>query len=420
MDASARSRMGLLVGNRTPSVVAALLVRQLGFLARYSSRAHSGPQMKVAVVHSFYTARQPSGENSVVVDQAEQLARAGYDVELVSRATDDVSTRRGYALGAAITTVTGFGPSPHSILSRFRPDIVHLHNTFPNWGTNWLSRWSDRSVVTLHNYRSLCSNGLLFRDGHACTDCISLPVIPAIRHACYRDSRAASVPLAMGSAPGGGLRRLPGKSARLIALNTRAAELFSRVFNRPVDLVPNFVSPMSTTPAQHHGWICVGRLSSEKGIDQLLREWPPSESLDIVGGGPLEVRVRELAAQLPHVRVLGQRPRDEVLTMFPRYTGLVLPSVWREGLPTVILEALASGVPSVLSRHVDAAEELRNAGANVLFDLGGGNLSDALEILKRSPEMRARAREVFEERFSPPAWQKSVDRIYSEIAAANR
>jgi glycosyltransferase involved in cell wall biosynthesis len=376
--------------------------------------------MKVAVVHSFYSARQPSGENSVVVDQAEQLARAGYDVELISRATDDMSTRRGYALGAAVTTMTGFGPSPRSILSRFSPDIVHVHNTFPNWGTNWLSQWSDRSVVTLHNYRSICSNGLLFRDGHACTDCISSPVIPAIRHACYRDSRAASVPLALGSAPGGGLRRLPGQSARLIALNARAAELFSRVFNRPVDLVPNFASPISTTATQHHGWIYVGRLGSEKGIDQLLQQWPPSESLDIVGGGPLEMRVRELAAQLPHVRVLGQRPRNEVLTMFPQYTGLVLPSVWRESLPTVILEALATGVPSVLSRHVEAAEEFRNAGASVVFDLAGGNLSAALESLRRSPAMRARASEVYEKRFSPSAWQKSVDRIYGEIAAANR
>ena len=376
--------------------------------------------MKVAVVHSFYTARQPSGENSVVVDQVEQLARAGYDVELVSRATDNVSTRRGYAVGAAFTTMTGFGPSPHGILSRFSPDIVHVHNTFPNWGTNWLSRWSGRSVVTLHNYRSICSNGLLFRDGHACTDCISSPVIPAIRHACYRDSRVASVPLALGSAPGGGLRRVPGQCARLIALNTRAADLFSRVFNRPVDLVPNFVSPTVTSPTQQQGWIYVGRLGSEKGIDQLLQEWPPSESLDIVGGGPLEARVRELAAQLPHVRVLGLRPRNEVLTMFPRYTGLVLPSVCAENLPTVILEALASGVPSVLSRRVEAAEELRSAGASVVFDLGGRNLSDALEILRRSPAMRARASEVFEERFSPSAWQKSMDRIYGEIAAANR
>jgi glycosyltransferase involved in cell wall biosynthesis len=203
-------------------------------------------------------------------------------------------------------------------------------------------------------------------------------------------------------------------------LNSRAADVFSRVFNRPVDVVPNFVSPNTTPPTQHHGWIYVGRLGSEKGIDQLLQEWPRSEWLDIVGGGPAEGKVRELAAQLPHVRVLGMRPRNEVLTMLPRYTGLVLPSDCAENLPTVVLEALASGVPSMLSRHVEVAEELRTAGASVVFDLGSGNLLDALEILRRSPAMRARAAEVFEERFSPSAWQKNVDRIYGEIAAANR
>ncbi len=372
--------------------------------------------MRVAVVHSFYTRKQPSGENSVVLDQVEQLRRAGHDVQLISRDTDDFSHRRGYAMRSALTTVTGVGSSPEQELESFDPDIVHVHNTFPNWGVNWTDRWASRMVLTLHNYRTICANGLLFRDGHECFDCVTTPVVPAVRHRCYRGSRLASLPVAMGAAPRGGLRRLPLASARLVVLNETAGTRFSNVFDRDVDVVPNFVAPVAKPEHPSMGWIFVGRLSTEKGIDKLLTEWPVSEPLDIVGGGPLEGVVRALADTLPHVRVLGLKSRGEVLEMLPRYTGLVLPSACSESLPTVILEALSCGLPSVLSSHVEAAESVRAAGAAAVFDLGDGSISSALAAVRsRGASMRAESLEVFARHYSPSAWQASIDRIYGEV-----
>src|SRR4051794_9618955 len=107
--------------------------------------------MKVAVVHSFYSSAQPSGENQVVLDQVEYLRRAGHDVLVVDRHTDETKDAVLFSSRAGLTAASGIGASPATVLRRFVPDVVHLHNTFPNWGPTWLRVWGPRTVVTLHN-----------------------------------------------------------------------------------------------------------------------------------------------------------------------------------------------------------------------------------------------------------------------------
>ena len=128
-------------------------------------------------------------------------------------------------------------------LRKLRPDVVHVRNTFPNWGTAWLREWAPRTVATVHNYRPVCAAGTLFRDGHECRDCLSLPTLPAVKHACYRGSRAATLPLALASSQYGSIRRIPKTVARTIVLNRQAQALYEQVLGRRIDLVPNFVPP---------------------------------------------------------------------------------------------------------------------------------------------------------------------------------
>src|SRR4051812_31099182 len=75
---------------------------------------------------------------------------------------------RAAKLGAAFAVASGYGASPLSALSRFKPDVVHVHNLFPNWAWRWLNEWDGPLVATLHNFRPLCAAGTLFRDDHNC------------------------------------------------------------------------------------------------------------------------------------------------------------------------------------------------------------------------------------------------------------
>jgi glycosyltransferase involved in cell wall biosynthesis len=375
--------------------------------------------MRIAVVHSFYTRAQPSGENNVVLDQVAQLERAGHNVSLIARHTDDLSFGRAYPLRAALTLLTGRGASPDATLRRLRPDVVHVHNTFPNWGTAWLHDWAPRTVATLHNYRPVCAAGTLFRENHECRECLIRPTLPAIQHACYRGSRVATLPLAIASSPRGSLRRIPHVAARTIVLNRHAQTLYETLIGRRVDLVPNFVPRAASTTATR-GWVYVGRLGPEKGIDRLLRNWPQGEPLDVIGDGELAEHVWNEVSTRPEINALGLLPREQLLGTLASYRGLIVPSVCSEGLPTIVLEALARGVPAAMSNFVSASEQMSAEGTAVVYDplAGASALRRALDgVVGQGQGMREAAQRLHAREYSPEIWQARIENVYHDVAS---
>jgi hypothetical protein len=159
----------------------------------------AGP-LRIAVVHSFYSSRQPSGENIVVDLQVDALRRAGHSVEVIARSTDELEQAASYPLRAGWRAATGLGDSPLAEVRAFSPDIVHVHNLFPNLGRRWAKHVGAPVVATLHNYRPICPGSTLFRDGHACTLCPdSGSAHHAVRYSCFKDSRAQTLPVALGT-----------------------------------------------------------------------------------------------------------------------------------------------------------------------------------------------------------------------------
>lgn len=376
--------------------------------------------MRIAVVHSFYSSAQPSGENTVVLQQVEALRSAGHDVHLIARHTDEESERAGYAARAALTVASGRGSSPADELSRLHPDVVHLHNTFPNFGTQWLENWGDRTVATLHNFRTVCAAGTLFREGHDCRECLVTPVLPAIQHRCYRGSRGASLPLAVASAPWGPLRKVGRRSAAVVALNDEAAAIMMEQLGRPVTVLPNFTAQAPEVPGvERSGWVYVGRLAAEKGILELIESWPRGKRLDVIGDGPLRSQVASLASRRNDngIRVLGLMERGDLLKRLPYYHGLLLPSLWPEGLPTVVLEALSNGTPIVASDRVSASSFLRGHGVAVTVrtPLNTRELEGALASVCGNADMAKAARGLHATTYSQASWLTGAERIYDQI-----
>ena len=377
--------------------------------------------MKIAVVHSYYSSRMPSGENTVVDEQVRTLRDAGHEVRLIARRTDDEERAAGYAVRSAATVATGFGPSPEAELTAFAPDVVHVHNTFPNFGTRWLKRWGPRTVLTVHNYRSACAAATLYRDGAECTECLTKrPAVPAVRYGCYRGSRLATVPVALGASPGGGLRRILTEPAQLVALNSRMAEILGPLTPRSISVIPNFVRHAETSvPVDARSWVFVGRVTEEKGLARLLERWPEGHRLDVVGTGP---QADQLVARfpLPAVTWRGALPRDQVLAELGRYTGLLIPSGWSEGIPTVALEALARGVPIGVSREVASGPDLVRAGAARILELEAGTreLQQGLERISQDPTARQSARQLHTHSYSPEAWLSQILPIYQHLSGS--
>jgi len=374
--------------------------------------------MRIVVVHSFYSAAQSSGENAVVLDQVTALRSGGHDVHLIARETDSVGGGWLYPVASALTAATGVGSDPCASLDVLQPDIVHVHNTFPNWGTRWTREWSGRLVTTVHNFRPVCASAILFREGHDCQACLEHPVLPAVHYRCYRESVVATVPLALASRPGGPLRTMLARSAEVVVLNPYAQTLYERVLGRQVRLVPNFVHSSEEPPAaSRRGWLYVGRLTEEKGIKQLLADWPEGEPLDVFGAGPLEAEIRHLAREREGVRIRGQMGREDVVSSISSSEGLVVPSLWREGLPTTILEAMSVGRPSVVSSRVAVAGVLRDQGAAVVYTPGDpSSLAAALAHVRgHRASLEASCLSAHQAHYSQSAWLGAIEQVYSAV-----
>ena len=95
--------------------------------------AHAGAKgatIRIAMVHSFYSSAQPSGENTVVLNEVDALRRAGHEVALFAAHTDELEGEVFYKLRAGLRVATGYGRNPLKAIRDFSPDVVHVHNLF--------------------------------------------------------------------------------------------------------------------------------------------------------------------------------------------------------------------------------------------------------------------------------------------------
>ena len=374
--------------------------------------------MRIAIVHSYYSSGAPSGENAIVDLSTHLLRHAGHDVEIFGRRTDDQSSNALNKIGSGIRVATGFGFSPTREIQAFAPDVVHVHNLFPNFGTRWLSEWRRRLVSTIHNFRPICANGLLYRNGDVCMACPSGSALSAMKYACYRGSRVATLPLALRNLGGLSHDAVFSSSSRIIALSDIARDIFVRFggSSERTVVLPNGVPSIrqKVSGAGNGRWLIVGRLTAEKGISQLAAQWPASLGLDIVGEGSLELKIRDVLSA--DMRLLGSLSRAELLGRMSEYEGLVFPSACLEMQPTVVIEAMSAGIPIVALKG--------NAGADLVMRFGAGLVYSNADDLERCLEharlnrgaLGAAGRKAYEQFYAPEKWLSSIEDLYTDVA----
>lgn len=145
--------------------------------------------------------------------------------------------------------------------------------------------------------------------------------------------------------------------------------------------------------------VCVGRLAPEKGqlglveAFALARRRGLDAELVLVGDGPdraaVEARIAA-AGVAAHVRLLGQQPEARTLEETARSDLLVLAS-FMEGLPVVLMEAMALGVPVVAPVVAGIPELVEHGETGLLFNAGDWDqLAERMRTLGTDAALRAR------------------------------
>jgi glycosyltransferase involved in cell wall biosynthesis len=378
--------------------------------------------MKVVVAHNRYSSAQPSGENTIVDAEIEQLRGAGVEVVPFLRSSDEIGALPAVRKALLPVSPIRAAPAQHALkrlIETEKPDLLHLHNPYPLISP-WIVRTAQAHglpvVHTVHNYRQVCANGLYFRDGHICQDCRGRAFpLPAVVHACYRGSRAQSAVMATALTVHRGTWR--GVDRYLALTGAIAAHL--RDFGIPDERIvvkPNAVADPGPPAPLGEGFLFAGRLSAEKGVALLLDAWArrPAGTLRIAGDGPLRGLVQAAADSRSDVVYLGAKDHAGVLAAMRDSAVVLAPSTWHDVLPTVILEALAAGRP-VLGTDLGGIPYLvGDAGWIVPPTVDG--LAAALPAARTAAaDLAPRARKRYEANFTPELITARLVDVYRSV-----
>lgn len=393
--------------------------------------------LRVLVVHNRY--RQRGGEDTVFEAEVALLRARGHDVETLEFSNTDID---GGLLSAARTAIGAIysrqaASRIASATRTHRADVVHFHNTFPlvsPGGFGAARRQGAGVVLTLHNYRLVCPNGLCFRAGHPCEECLGHSVPwPAARYGCYHDSRVQSAAVAAMLTCHRLLRTWSRHVDAAIVLTEfqRTKLLVGPLPMSRVVIKPNFVTLHAdwNRGIREGRFLFAGRVSAEKGIPTLLSAWGRADLtdawLEIAGDGPLKAMGGTAAVGASSIGWLGHVGQPELRARMNMARALVFPSELYETFGMTVVEAFAAGLPVIAAAMGTHGELVRDGETGMLFNPGDPeDLARKLTWAYSHPdEMRAMgmaARAECEAKYGPETNYDKLMTIYQAAIARRR
>ncbi len=377
--------------------------------------------MKILVAHNAYQHR--GGEDVVVEAEIALLRQFGHEVEVYALHNDALNGMSRPAAAVAAVWSQQSAAQVDVLCNRFKPDVIHVHNTFPLISPSlyWTAAKRDLPVVqTLHNFRLLCPQAIFLRDGKICEDCIGRLPWRAVTRKCYRGSAMQSAVITTMLAAHRAIGTYRERVTRYIALNRFARDKYIEG-GLPAErfrIKPNFVQA-GPSPAwdARSGGLYVGRLSHEKGVDVLASAMRAARdvSVEVIGGGPLEAPVRDAFGE----RYLGVRALDDIMARMSKARFLVVPSICYENSPRTIVEAFACGLPVIASRLGALADMVHDGVTGLLFNPADAtDLAEKMEWATTHPEQMARmghaARSEYDAQYTPERNYEMLMDIYED------
>jgi glycosyltransferase involved in cell wall biosynthesis len=372
--------------------------------------------MRVLLLHNRY--RAEGGEERAVANIAALLAGRGDTVELLERSSREISATRaarGLLLGGIQSGEVA------DAVRRMRAEVVHAHNVHPLFGWRALAAAREagaRTVLHLHNFRLFCAIAVAYRDGAPCFRCRGADTLPGLRLRCRGSLGEAAVYAA-------GLHRQQPRlfdSADRFVVLSNATGARMHELGLPAErtqVLGNFVpsgSFASTSRADQGAYaLAAGRLVQEKGFDvAIAAARAASVPLVVAGEGPDEPRLRALAADAD-VRFAGWLGDAQLAQLRAGAAVVLVPSRCEEACPFTALDALAAGVPVLVSDRGGIPERVP-PGAVLPIDDGAAWASALAELwrdraLRRERGLQALA--LARELLSEDAYYDGLMRVYA-------
>lgn len=379
--------------------------------------------MNVLCVHNAYA--RPSGEEQAVRNIAAVLESNGHRVSWLRASSEVIGNSVSRKTGAFFSGI--YSPEARrrmeGILGREALDLVQVQNLYPFLSPSVLGPCRSRGVPVVMrcpNYRLLCPNGLHLSHGRVCELCLGGREWHCVMQNCL-ESRFKSIGYALRNA----FARLTGLILDNVTVFVVLSEFQKRRFvdaGIPADrieILPN-IAPKVEEPDGSNGSASdavsfVGRVSPEKGILRFLDAARKLRGNRFVVAGDTDSMPGVRKSAPGNVEFRGFLRGRDLDAVFRESRILVFPSIWFEGFPNVVAQAMAWGRPVVAMRMGALPEIVDEGRTGLLCDPDKGEeLADKIDYLWRRPDFcREMGRAGREKALS----EYSEERFYSRLMA---
>lgn len=317
-------------------------------------------------------------------------------------------------------------------IAKFKPDVIHAFAIYVRLTPAILDAAREAGVpvvISCNDYKHICPNYKLFHHGHICEECKGGRFHRALANRCCHGSTAVSA-ASMAEAYVHNWLNVWRKNVSAFLFASRFMADKTREFwgeDVPIDFLRNPFDANKNYVEPNVGdyMLYFGRLIDEKGVDRLLdaAELAPEVPVVVVGDGPDREKLEARAATLDNVRVVGPAWGKELERWLHGARAVVVPSIWHENFPYVILQAFAATNPVIGSRRGGIPEMVEEGPHGWIFDPDdAGELAALMLKVHQMPneEIAAigeRAANWTRVSFSDVAIYRRLEDIYQKVLA---
>ena len=393
-----------------------------------------------------------SGTESYLFDLIHRLDQRGYGTALFSmeHGSPDAFAGRSYRVphvdfkdpGASFPRKVRM--AAHAVYSRstrramrdciadFSPDLAHVRSIYHHLSPSVLWELKRRRVPViyhLNDFKMLCPTYNFVAQGKVCEACRNGAFHRVVTKGCYAGSRASAVVLAAEAY----LHRWLKTYERCVDLFLAPSEfvrsklIASDLPADRIEVLPHYQElPPEDQLGNHEGYLLYfGRLSAEKGVDDLLHALvrEPHIPVIIAGDGPERPRLEAMARDLNLDRVLftGQVTGEKLRKLIAGCTFSIFPSHAYETLGKSILESFAYGRPVIASDLGSRRELIDHGVTGFLYKAGDRDeLAQSIGYLFDHPDFAQKvgvaARARVKARHDPEQHLQKLLKIYRRLS----
>jgi glycosyltransferase involved in cell wall biosynthesis len=320
-----------------------------------------------------------------------------------------------------------------AMISDFRPDVAHVRNIYHHLSPSILWELKAQKVPVvyhLNDFKVLCPNYNLLSNGEACEACKGGKFRRAFGVKCYPGWNARMLLVAEAY-----IHKWLGTYRKCVDCFLAPSQFVRDKFvehgwdGSNFEILPHFqqLLPLPPRPKENAPLLYFGRLSREKGVDDLLCAMRrlPELHLVIAGDGPERSRLQEMSGELrlSNVKFAGSLQGAELEQAIAASRFTVLPSHAYETFGKTIVESYARARPVIATDFGSRRELVRPGETGLLYKVGDvEELVSAIRELSSRPELAARmglaGRELVQKKYTAEAHYDALVGLYGRLRDA--